>query len=65
MQNSFQQFFSKALVGAAAVVTAAALLLGLGNLTTIPAKPSTFLELGMIFLLTAIYFSIDEMRLEK
>jgi hypothetical protein len=65
MQNSFQQFFAKALVGASAVVTVAALLLGAGGQATIPAKPSTLLELGMVFLLAAIYFALDEMRMSK
>lgn len=65
VQNSFQQFFAKALVGAAAITGVAALLLGMGGATTIPAKPSTLLELSMVFLLASIYFVLDEMRLSK
>lgn len=65
MQNSFQQFFAKALVGAAAVVTVIAILLGFSGAISIPAKPSTMLELGIVFLLTAVYFVLDEMRMSK
>jgi hypothetical protein len=66
MQNSFQQFFAKALVGAAAVVTATALFVGIGGVSgALPAKPSTLLELGIVFMLAAIYFVLDEMRLSK
>lgn len=63
MHNSFQQFFAKALVGAATVVSVAALLIGLSGALTIPAKPATLLELAMVFLLAAIYFVLDELRL--
>lgn len=65
MQNSFQQFLAKALVGAAAVVTGAAFLVGFGSGVTVPAKPATLLQLAIVLVLTAIYFVMDEMRMSK
>ena len=65
MQNSFQQFMAKALVGAAGVVTVAALMVGFGGPVSVPAKPGSMLLLAVVLMLTAIYFVVDEMRVSK